>query len=172
MSILNVMKKNKNIRKLFGEREIKIIEKQLSGVRLKPSEKTRLSRDIRKKFEAIKALAPFVDSFQLKHGALIKDFTKEAKEVILESKYSQKIRRIILFGSAVEHKLTIFSDIDIAVEIDHISKEETNRFRLDVMKKINEKIELHIYNNLPNKIRKEIDAKGRVIYERKNKRQA
>ena len=53
MRLLNTLKKDKNIRRIFGERELVIIEKQLLGVALKPSEKTRLSRDIRKKFENI-----------------------------------------------------------------------------------------------------------------------
>ncbi|MEK6921602.1 MAG: hypothetical protein AABX82_06970, partial [Nanoarchaeota archaeon] len=98
-----------NVRRLFGERELKIIEKQLLGVKLTPSEKTRLSRDIRKKFEAIKALTLFVNGFQLKHGALIKDMIEETKEIILNSKYFPKIRKIILFGSVIENKLTLFS---------------------------------------------------------------
>ena len=46
--------KDEKIRTLFGKRELEIIEKQLLGIKLSNSEKTRLSRDIRKKFEAIK----------------------------------------------------------------------------------------------------------------------
>ena len=60
------------IRKLFGKRELVIIRKQLFGVPLKGSEKTRLSRDIRKKFEAIALLIPSIKEFELKKGAEIK----------------------------------------------------------------------------------------------------
>ena len=65
MELLNILKKSQNVRKIFGKRELIIIEKQLNGVNLTPSEKTRLSRDIRKKFIAIKELAPYFDDFFL-----------------------------------------------------------------------------------------------------------
>lgn len=168
MSLLDIIKKNKNLRRIFGERELKIIEKQLLGVSLKASEKTRLSRDIRKKFEAISSLIPFAKEFQLKHGALIKEMIDEAKEIILESKYFPKIKKIVLFGSAVEHQLTLFSDIDISIEFFHISKEEAMRFKLNISSKLNERVQMQVYNNLPDKIKKEIDIKGKVLYERKN----
>ena len=50
MSLLKTLKEEKNARKIFGKKEIEIIEKQLNGIKLSPSEQTRLSRDIRKKF--------------------------------------------------------------------------------------------------------------------------
>ena len=168
MSLLNTIKKDKNIRRIFGERELVIIEKQLLGVTLKASEKTRLSRDIRKKFEAINALIPFANEFKLKHGAVINEMVSEAKEVILESKHFQKIKRIVLFGSAAEHQLTLRSDIDITVDFEQITKQEAIRFRLDVLRKMNEKMDVQVYNFLPEKIKKEVDAKGRSLYERKN----
>ncbi len=168
MSLLNTIKKDKNIRRIFGERELVIIEKQLLGVALKASEKTRLSRDIRKKFEAINALAPFASEFKLKHGAIINEMISEAKEIILESKYFPKIKRIVLFGSAVEHQLMLRSDIDIAVEFEQITKQEAIRFRLDVMRKMDQKIDIQVYNFLPDKIKREIELKGRSLYERKD----
>jgi len=168
MSLLGTIKKDKNIRRIFGKRELIIIEKQLLGITLKASEKTRLSRDIRKKFEAINALIPFVNEFQLKHGMIIKDLIEEAKEVILKSKYFPRIKKIILFGSVVEHKLMINSDIDIAVEFIKIAKEESIRFRLDILREVSERIDIQVYNFLPNKIKEEINKKSRVLYERKN----
>ena len=168
MSLLSTIKKDKNIRRIFGERELVIIEKQLLGVALKPSEKTRLSRDIRKKFEAINALAPFANEFKLKHGAIINGLINETKEVITENKLIPTIKRIILFGSAAEHQLTLRSDIDIAVEFERITEQEAVRFRLDVMRKINEKVDIQVYNLLPDKIKKEIELKGKKLYERKN----
>ena len=164
MNFLNELKKNENMRKIFGERELKIIEKQLLGVRLSASEKTRLSRDIRKKFEAINSLMPFSKEFNLKQGLLIKEMINEVKEVILETKYFPRIKRIILFGSAVENQLLINSDIDIAVDFSYITKEEALRFRLDVSRKINSKIDIQVYNVLPDKIKKEIDIKGKILY--------
>lgn len=164
MNLLDTLKKDKNIRRIFGERELKIIEKQLLGVRLKPSEKTRLSRDIRKKFEAINSLMPFSKDFNLKHGLLIKEIISEAREVILESKYFSRIKRIILFGSAAENQLLIDSDIDITVEFNQITKEESLQFRLDISRKVSKKIDIQVYNILPDKIKKEIDTKGKILY--------
>jgi len=37
------------------------------------------------------------------------------------------------------------------------------------MRKINEKVDIQVYNLLPDKIKNEIDLKGRKLYERKNK---
>ena len=168
MSLLDIIKKDENVRRLFGKRELLIIEKQLLGVTLKASEKTRLSRDIRKKFEAISALAPFAKDFKIKHGAIIQETVKEAKEAILESKYFPKIKRILLFGSATEHKLMLNSDVDIAVDFTKITKEEALRFRLDILRKTADRVDIQVYNLLPDKIKKEINSKGRILYERKN----
>ena len=165
MGMLNIINKNANLRKLFGKRELIIIQKQLLGVPLKSSEKTRLSRDIKKKLEAIKEIAKFSSEFELKKGAEIKKRVEEAKEIILQNRLFSRIKRIILFGSAAENKLTLSSDIDIAVEFINIMKEDANRFRREVMGKVNEKIDVQVYNMLPNKIKKEILNKKKVLYE-------
>ena len=70
MSLINLLK-NKDARKIFGKRELKIIEKQLQGISLTQSEKNRLSRDIRKKFEFISKVSGFKEEFKLKKGAYI-----------------------------------------------------------------------------------------------------
>jgi hypothetical protein len=49
MGILQLIRADNDARKIFGAKELKIIEKQLFGVRLTQSEKNRLSRDIRRK---------------------------------------------------------------------------------------------------------------------------
>ena len=59
MSLLNFLKNNEDIRKLFGKRELIIIEKQLNGINLTQSEKNRLSRDIRRKLGVVKSLADY-----------------------------------------------------------------------------------------------------------------
>ena len=166
MGLLNAIKRNPNIRKIFGKQELKIIEKQLMGVSLKASERTRLSRDIRKKFEAIKELSGCVSEFQLKKGADIKYLISDAKEVILKSKYFPRIKKIVLFGSAAENQLSLRSDIDLAVEFDKIDVKEATRFRLDILSKVSERADIQVYNILPDKIKKEIDEKGRVLYKK------
>ncbi|HLC47982.1 MAG TPA: nucleotidyltransferase domain-containing protein [Candidatus Norongarragalinales archaeon] len=167
MGFLEILKKPE-VRKLFGKRELAIIEKQLLGVSLSQSEKNRLSRDIRKKFEAIKALAPFVEEFELKKGSEIRKLVEEAKEIILESRFHPKIKLIALYGSAVENKLSLSSDIDIAVEFSDFDLGEVTQFRKQVLAKVNARIDVQVYNFLPSKVKKAIDSKGRILYERTN----
>lgn len=169
MSLIKEIKENENLRKIFGKRELKIIEKQLMGVSLKPSEKTRLSRDIRKKFEAVKALIPYSDEFSLKQGAIIKELINEAIEVIKEHEWFWKIEKIILFGSLVEKRFHLFSDIDIAVKFKKdINEKDAFEFRKKIISLVSEKIDIQVYNTLPDKIKKEIDKNGRIIFQRKD----
>lgn len=169
MDLSGFLKEDKDARRIFGQRELKIIEKQLFGIKLTQSEKNRLSRDIRKKFEFIKRVARFENDFELKKGAEIKKTIEDSKEEIIASKYFPRIKRIILFGSAVENEMTFRSDIDIAVEFDSITQKEATEFRIFVSGRVSNKVDVQVYNVLPKKIKKEIDSKGRVLYERKEK---
>ncbi|MDP2750320.1 MAG: nucleotidyltransferase domain-containing protein [Nanoarchaeota archaeon] len=169
MGLLKFLKENENVRKLFGKRELKIIEKQLLGINLTQSEKNRLSRDIRKKLDVIKEASKFEKEFELKKGAEIKKKINEAKEIILADVLHSHIKTIKLFGSAVENKLTFRSDIDLAIIFDEISLKEATNFRKRILGRTSEKIDVQVYNILDKKIKKEVDEKGRSIYEsRKN----
>ena len=168
MDMLRFLKEDEDAKKIFGKQELKIIEKQLNGINLTQSEKNRLSRDIRKKLKFIGEVSVFKKDFELKKGSEIKKLIEETKSLILKSKYFSKIKRIVLFGSTVENKRTIKSDIDIAVEFDSITEKEAIRFRLDFSSE--SKVDVQVYNVLPTKIKKQIDAKGKLLYERKNKR--
>lgn len=167
MDILKTIKNSKNIRRIFGKSELIIIEKQLFGIKLKPSEKTRLSRDIRKKFEAIEELSPYKKEFDLKHGAIIKEIITYTIEAIKETEYFSKINKIYLFGSTAQKEHIFRSDIDIAVEFKNIDEKEAALFRIKT--RVSDKVDLQVFNVLPDKIKKEIIEKGRVIYERKIK---
>lgn len=161
MELINAIKKPE-IRRIFGKRELEIIEKQILGIRLTPSERTRLSRDIKKKFLAIQILSNYT-SEALKKGAELKRKIEEMKRKIIESEYSQDIKRIILYGSSVYGIRTYRSDIDIAVDFNKITKKEVMKFRIKFA--YDEKMQIEVYNFLPDKIKKEINEKGRVIYE-------
>lgn len=167
MGLIEFLKSDQNARKIFGKRELKIIEKQTYGLTLTQSEKNRLSRDIRKKFDFIKRVNRFEDDFELKKGTKIKEIINNAKEFILQSKYFSRIKRIVLFGSHAERLVHFGSDIDIAAEFDAISEREATEFRIFVSGRINEKVDIQVYNVLPEKIKKEIDSKGKVLYERR-----
>ena len=165
MNLINFLKENKYTRKVFGERELKIIEKQLLGINLTQSEKNRLSRDIRKKFEFIKEVIRFSKDFELKKGSIIKEYIEEAKEFILNDILYKKIKRIILYGSVVGNKLSFKSDIDLAVEFYDISLNEATMFRKRISGKVNQKVDIQVYNYLPNKVKMEIQSRGKILYE-------
>ncbi|MCX6707561.1 MAG: nucleotidyltransferase domain-containing protein [Candidatus Woesearchaeota archaeon] len=168
MSLLSFLKENPDSRKVFGERELKIIEKQLMGVPLTQSEKNRLSRDIRKKLEFIKGLSRFEKDFRLKKGAMIKKAIEKAKDIILETDFKGRIKKIILFGSNVKNKLNLMSDIDIAVEFGEINLKEATLFRKHVSGRVDSKIDIQVFEFLPENIRKDIKREGTVIYEHEN----
>jgi len=169
MGLLQFLEKEEKARKIFGKRELKIIEKQLWGVNLTQSEKNRLSRDIRKKLEFIGEVTKFSDEFALKKGKEIKKLVKETKDLILKTKWFKKIKSIILFGSSVENKRTLKSDIDLAIEFDEINLKDATLFRKEIFGKVSSnKMDIQVYNILPIKIRREIDKNGKFVYERKN----
>ena len=160
--------KNEKLRKLFGKREIVIIQKQLLGVKLTQSEKNRLSRDIRKKLEAIKELSRFESEFELKYGSEIKKTINNTINIIKNSKYNYKIKKIYLYGSTIDNTRTLNSDIDMAIEFIEITEKEAIQFRIDIMKKTDKIVDIQVYNTLPNKIKDEINIKGKLLYESTN----
>lgn len=161
MTVIDYLKKDKDVRKIFGKRELKIIEKQLYGVDLTQSEKNRLSRDIRSKLQVVKELARFRDEFDVKKGSEIQRIVDESKEIILDN---FNVAAIILFGSAADNKLTLKSDIDIAVKLDKAGTKKATLFRKKAMGMLDKKIDLQVYNILPEKIKKQIDENGKVLY--------
>lgn len=164
MNLSNLLKNNENARKIFGAREIKIIEKQLLGIELSQSEKNRLSRDIRKKFDFIKEVSRFEGEFSLKKGLETKKAIQEAKEIILADQSANNITKIILYGSAIENRLSFQSDIDIAVRFNRIDLSQATLFRKRISGKTQGKIDIQVYNFLPRKIVDAIDSNGKIIY--------
>ena len=163
MNLIKFLNSTAEARKVFGQRELKIIEKQLLGIKLTQSEKNRLSRDIRKKFKFIKEISKYENEFGLKKGAIIKENIDEVLEVIKRHQLFNKIKRIILFGSTAENERTFRSDIDIAIEFKSINPKQERLFKKEIIREVNEKVDIQIYNRLLKKIRKEIDQKGKVL---------
>lgn len=166
---LNFLKESKEARKIFGQRELKIIEKQLFGISLTQSEKNRLSRDIRKKLKFIKEISKFEDEFPIKKSKIIEQIVNTTLEVIKDHKWFHKIKKILIYGSTVENSRTFRSDIDIAVTFDKIDDKDAGKFRVHILGRVSNMIDVQVYNILPEKIKKEINKKGRILYERKNK---
>jgi len=167
MDLLKFLQTNENTRKIFGKRELKIIEKQILGINLSQSEKNRLSRDIRKKLKFIKEIEKFKQDFELKKAQEIKHLINDAIEVILDDELRNKIKEIWLFGSVVENKLTFRSDIDIAVHFNmNIIKEQAFKFRARISGRVNKKIDIQVFEFLPKKIQKDILKKYKILWKK------
>jgi len=172
MNLSQFLNKTPEARKIFGQRELKIIGKQLQGINLTQSEKNRLSRDIRKKLQFIKEISKFEEEFGLKKGIENKKLIEQALEIILEHPLKNKIKKIILFGSIVENQLTFRSDIDIAIVFNQVTRKQAFDFRRRIMGQLPDKIDIQVFNVLPDKIKKSILKNHRVLFEhgRKDKR--
>src|SRR3989344_4732457 len=154
LMLSDFLKNNKNARKVFGKKEIGILIKQLDGISLTQSEKNRLSRDIRPKLEVIKELSEFEAEFELKKDANNLRIIDKAIRLILQDKLKDRIDSILLFGSHMKGVVTKRSDIDIAVVFAHITLEEATRFRIRISGEFTEKVDIQVFNVLPQKIKR------------------
>lgn len=153
-------------RKIFGEREIVIIRKQISGISLTQSEKNRLSRDIRPKLKFIAEASKFKDEFGLKKGSENKKIIQSVLGAIKRDRDFGKIKGIWLFGSMVKNKMTIRSDVDICVLFDEISLTNATKFRIRVLGQVDDKADIQVFSALSEKIKKSILKSHRVLYKR------
>ena len=85
-------------------------------------------------------------------------------KLILNDFFAKKIKRIILFGSAIKNRLTFRSDIDIAVEFRKVNLKQATLFRKRILGKTPSRVDLQVFNFLPDKIKNEVD-RGRILYE-------
>ena len=166
LTLKNFLKNNKEARRIFGEKEIKIILKQLDGITLTQSEKNRLSRDIRPKLKVIKDLSEFSDEFELKKDQESKKQIAKAVDLILKDNLKDRVRSILLFGSHAKGKVNVRSDIDICVVFDSIDRNESFDFRIRVMGNFDSKMDIQVFNVLPQKIKRSIARDHKVLYQR------
>lgn len=163
-----LLKSNRNARKIFGKKEIEIILKQLDGFPLTQSEKNRLSRDIKPKLEFIKEISNFKDEFKLQKNQNNKRLIEEAVDRILSDELKENIQAILLFGSFADRSFTIRSDIDICVIFKKdLSLKEATKFRMRIAGQLSEKIDIQVFNTLPQKIKREIARNHKLLYKDK-----
>ena len=162
------LKTSKNARRIFGKKELEIIFKQLEGLPLKQSEKNRLSRDIKPNLEFIRGVSEFEDEFGLKKDQDARKIIDKALKVILQDKLKDKIEAVLLFGSRVTGIVTPRSDIDICVVFDRIEKEDADRFRVRILGNFSEKVDIQVFNALPQKIKRSIAGSHKVLYKKEN----
>ena len=150
MNITQFLKTNPNSRKVFGEKELKIIERQLLGIKLTQSEKNRLSRDIKPKLEFIKGLASFAPDFKLNKNQENKKLIERAIHLMKESEWGKDIKAILLFGSHAENAATFRSDIDLAAVFRKTpSLREATMFRIRISGNLPDKVDIQVFNILP-----------------------
>lgn len=159
------LQKHPYVRKVFGKREIEIIVKQLEGYPLTQSERNRLSRDIKPKLEFMKAIAPYQEEFTIKRNQENKRVMEKAVQMILHDQRGEDVKAILLFGSVADKSFTKSSDIDIAVVFHKdISIKEATAFRIRVSGELPEKVDVQVFNMLPEKIKREVARNHRVLY--------
>jgi len=164
MNFVTFLQTNTGARTIFGKRELVIIQKQLWGVPLTQSEKNRLSRDIRKKFQFIKNISKYSEEFEIKKGARVKEIVQDTLTLIKEDQAFKKIKRILLYGSTVDNTRTPMSDIDIAIEFTTTTNSEATIYRKRISGKVHEKVDIQVFNTLPIKIQTTITKNLKVLY--------
>ena len=164
MSLKELLKNNRNARKIFGKKEIDIILKQLDGITLTQSEKNRLSRDIRPKLKFVKEISKFEDEFELKKDANNLKVIDKAVQLILQDELKDNIKAILLFGSHAKGIVNKRSDIDICVIFTQISKEEADKFRIRILGHFSLKMDIQVFNILPQKIKRAVARNHKILY--------
>lgn len=75
----------------------------------------------------------------------------------------EKVRFIILYGSAVEGITRAESDIDLCIDIDADTDYERSQFRLKVLSELPDFFDVQIFAQLPLYVKKEV-LKGRLVF--------
>lgn len=155
----------KDARKIFGKKELEIISKQLDGLLLTQSEKNRLSRDIKPKLRFIEELSEFKDEFKLEKNQNNKRLIQKALELILNHRLKDNIKSILLFGSFADNTFIWRSDIDICVVFKKkLPLKDSTKFRLEVSRDLPEKVDIQVFDTLPQKIKRSIARNHKVLY--------
>lgn len=168
LELIKLLRNHKNIRKIFGRKEIEIILKQLDGIALTQSEKNRLSRDIRLKLSLIKEISDFKDEFELKKNANNLKIIDKAVQLILQDELKDNIKAILLFGSHVKGIVTKRSDIDICVIFTDISLKDATKFRIRISSEFTKQVDIQVFNILPQKIKRDIARNHKILYTSKD----
>lgn len=75
----------------------------------------------------------------------------------------EKVRFIILYGSAAEGTTREESDIDLCIDFDADTDYERSKFRLSVLSELPDFFDVQIFAQLPVYVKKEV-LKGKVIF--------
>ncbi|PWB49381.1 MAG: nucleotidyltransferase domain-containing protein [Candidatus Methanoperedenaceae archaeon] len=94
-----------------------------------------------------------------------KSLESDLSDVITKIRYfgGDRIKFIVLYGSAAKRKSTNLSDIDIAVFYSG-DKRERFQFRVKILGRIGNKFDIQNYQDLPLYVQNEILSSGEVLY--------
>lgn len=92
----------------------------------------------------------------------------KAVQLILHDELKNRIRAILLFGSHATGIVTKRSDIDICAVFTDISLREATKFRIRIMGELPEKVDVHVFNILPQKIKRSIAINHKILYKSSN----
>ena len=87
---------------------------------------------------------------------------QKIKQTLLKLDQKKRIKFIILFGSVAEKRNTPLSDIDIAVYYEG-NEDERFKFRVTALGNLSDKVDLHIFQDLPLTVKKEVIA-GKILF--------
>lgn len=81
---------------------------------------------------------------------------------------SESVKRIIIFGSRSLGDYEDYSDVDIAIDAPHMSKQEWLKLKEFAIYDLNSfiKVSLVFYSTNPKKLKERINETGKIIYER------
>ena len=152
-------------RRIFGKKELEIMQKQLKGQHLTISERNRLSRDIKPKLSCIEKLSHFKEEFALAKNQENKALIQKAVKVILQDKEKENIKAILLFGSFADNTFIFRSDIDICVIFKkELTLREATDFRIRIIAQLSDKFDIQVFNTLPQKIKRDIARNHKILY--------
>ncbi len=75
----------------------------------------------------------------------------------------EKVKFIVLYGSAAKGELTSLSDVDLAVFYDGGKKERFD-FRVKILGRVGDKFDIQTFQDLPLYIQKDILTTGKLIH--------
>ncbi|SNQ62960.1 nucleotidyltransferase domain-containing protein [Candidatus Methanoperedens nitratireducens] len=93
----------------------------------------------------------------------INKLVKNSVERLKKIEGFDKVRFIILYGSAVEGITREESDIDLCIDIDAETDYEGSKFRLKVLSELPDFFDVQIFSQLPLYVKKEV-LKGKVVF--------
>lgn len=88
---------------------------------------------------------------------------EEFLRVIRSMEDFPRVKFIMLYGSAAAGKEAKFSDVDICLYYLADKAEDMSRFRLKLLSELGEGFDVHIFQQLPLYVRRDV-LKGKIVY--------